>query len=103
MYAIMLTLSSRFPRKLCIHIINRADSVAGRSWVLDPKRWMLFFPPPSSPIYLILLAAQGPGIYSASTTNEYQKQKNNVSGELSAAVRRADNPAAICELIAYTV
>jgi hypothetical protein len=32
-------------------------------------------------IYLILLAALGPGIYSASNRNEYQKHKNNVSGE----------------------
>jgi hypothetical protein len=32
-------------------------------------------------IYLIVLAALGPGVYSASTRNEYQKQKNNVSGE----------------------
>jgi hypothetical protein len=31
-------------------------------------------------IYLILPAALGPGIYSASDRNEYQKQKNNVSG-----------------------
>jgi hypothetical protein len=31
-------------------------------------------------IYLILLAALGPGVYSASKRNEYQKQKN-VSGE----------------------
>jgi hypothetical protein len=32
-------------------------------------------------IYLILLAALGPEVYSASNRNEYQKQKNNVSGE----------------------
>jgi hypothetical protein len=32
-------------------------------------------------IYLILPAALGPGVYSASNTNEYQKQKYNVSGE----------------------
>jgi hypothetical protein len=33
-------------------------------------------------IYLILPAALGPGVYSASDRNEYQKQKNNnVSGE----------------------
>jgi hypothetical protein len=31
-------------------------------------------------IYLILSAALGPGVYSASNRNEYQKQKNNVSG-----------------------
>jgi hypothetical protein len=32
-------------------------------------------------IYLILLAALGPGVYSASNRNEYQKHKNNVSEE----------------------
>jgi hypothetical protein len=32
------------------------------------------------PIYLILPAALGPGVYKASNRNEYQKQKNNVSG-----------------------
>jgi hypothetical protein len=33
------------------------------------------------PIYLILPAALGPGVHSASNRNEYQKQKNNVSAE----------------------
>jgi hypothetical protein len=33
-------------------------------------------------IYLILSAALGPGVYSASNRNEYQKQKN-ISGEYS--------------------
>jgi hypothetical protein len=33
-------------------------------------------------IYLILTAALGPGVYSASNRNEYQKHKNNnLSGE----------------------
>jgi hypothetical protein len=32
-------------------------------------------------ILLILPAALGPGIHSASNRNDYQKQKNNVSGE----------------------
>jgi hypothetical protein len=36
-------------------------------------------------IYLILPVALGPGVHSASIRNEYQKQKNNVSGEKSAA------------------
>jgi hypothetical protein len=37
-------------------------------------------------IHLILPAALGPGVYSASNRNEYQKHKNNnVSGEKSAA------------------
>jgi hypothetical protein len=49
-------------------------------------------------IYPILPAALALGVYSASNRNEYQKQINNVSGELS-AVRKADNLAAICEPI----
>jgi hypothetical protein len=32
-------------------------------------------------ICLILPTALGPGVYSASNRNEYQRQKNNVSGE----------------------
>jgi hypothetical protein len=32
-------------------------------------------------IYLILPAALDPGVHSASNRNEYQKQKNNISGE----------------------
>jgi hypothetical protein len=32
-------------------------------------------------IYLILPAALGPGVYSASNRNEYQKQKNDISVE----------------------
>jgi hypothetical protein len=35
--------------------------------------------------YLILAAALGPKVYSASNRNEYQKQKSNVSGEKSVA------------------
>jgi hypothetical protein len=36
-------------------------------------------------IYLIFQATLGPGIYSASNRNEYQKQKNNISGEKGSA------------------
>jgi hypothetical protein len=32
-------------------------------------------------IFLILPAALGPGVYSASNRNEHQKQKTNVCGE----------------------
>jgi hypothetical protein len=32
-------------------------------------------------VYLILPATLGPGVHSASNRNEYQKHKNNVSGE----------------------
>jgi hypothetical protein len=32
-------------------------------------------------IYLFLPAALGPGVYSASNGNEYQRQENNVSEE----------------------
>jgi hypothetical protein len=42
---------------------------AGRSWVRD----------------LILPAAVGPGVHSAPDRNEYEKQKNYVSREESAA------------------
>jgi hypothetical protein len=35
----------------------------------------------NSSIYVILPAALGPGVHSASNKNEYQKQKNNVSAE----------------------
>jgi hypothetical protein len=41
-------------------------------------------------IYLILPAALGPVVYSASNKNEYQKQKNNVTGEQSAVGAKAD-------------
>jgi hypothetical protein len=36
-------------------------------------------------IYLIIPATLGPEVYSASNRNEFQKQKNNVSGEKSEA------------------
>jgi hypothetical protein len=49
---------------------------AGRSRVRDPMRSLIFFS-----IYVILPSALGPGVRSASNRNEYQKQKNNVSGE----------------------
>jgi hypothetical protein len=48
-------------------------------------------------IYLILPAALGPGLYSASNRNEYQKQTNNVSGCKTRPARTADNPTAICK------
>jgi hypothetical protein len=34
-----------------------------------------------SPIYLILQGALDPATHSGSNRNEYQKQKNNASGE----------------------
>jgi hypothetical protein len=50
---------------------------ARRSRVRDPMMWIFFS------LYLILPAALGPGVYSASNRNEYQKQKY-VSGDESA-------------------
>jgi hypothetical protein len=47
-------------------------------------------------IYPIFSAALGPGVYSASNRNEYQKQKNYVSGSRARPVRRDDNLTAIC-------
>jgi hypothetical protein len=43
-----------------------------------PTGWVTLF---LFSICLILPAALGPGIYSLSNGNEYQKQKNNISGE----------------------
>jgi hypothetical protein len=48
-------------------------------------------------IYLILPAALGLGIYSASNRNEYQKQKNNVLGGVERG--RCVGVTAICEPI----
>jgi hypothetical protein len=52
-------------------------------------------------ISIIHPAALGPGAYSASNRNEYQEQKNNVSGERSKALPalKADNFIVICEPI----
>jgi hypothetical protein len=50
---------------------------------------------------LTLPAALGPGVHSASNRNEYQKQKNNVSGEQSAASHKTDSLTVICEPIVY--
>jgi hypothetical protein len=44
--------------------------------VEDPDEVIDFFS-----IYLILPAALGPGVYSASNRNEYQKQRKHVSVE----------------------
>jgi hypothetical protein len=50
--------------------------------------------------YLILPVALGPGVYSASNRNEYQKHKNNVSGGVKQRpVCRADNLTTIYEPI----
>jgi hypothetical protein len=46
---------------------------AGMLWVRELMRLMIFFS-----IYLILPAALGPGVYSASNRDEYQKHENNV-------------------------
>jgi hypothetical protein len=50
-------------------------------------------------IYLILPAALGRGIYSASNRNDYQKQKNVFLGSRALPMCRADILTAICELI----
>jgi hypothetical protein len=52
---------------------NSHSIQAGRSRVRDPMRIIS--------IYLILSAALGPGVYSASIRNERQKKKNHVSGD----------------------
>jgi hypothetical protein len=54
-------------------------------------------------IYLILSAALDPGAHSASNRNDYEKQKIMFLGIKARPVRGADNLAAICELIVYTM
>jgi hypothetical protein len=54
----------------------------------DPMRRKIFF----FLIYLILPAALGPEVYSATNRNEYHKQKNNVSGDQSAAGEQGWQP-----------
>jgi hypothetical protein len=49
-------------------------------------------------IYIILSAALGPGVYSASNRNEYRKYKKNIFlGSKVWQIRRADNLTAIYE------
>jgi hypothetical protein len=50
-------------------------------------------------IYLIFSTALGPGVYSASNRNEYQKNKIMFVGSKVRQVRRADKLTAISESI----
>jgi hypothetical protein len=50
-----------------------------------------------SSIYIILPTALISGVHPASNRNEYQKQKNNVSGSRARPVRWADRFTIICE------
>jgi hypothetical protein len=51
-------------------------------------------------MYLILPAALGPGVHSASNRNEYQKQKHQMFlGSRAQLIHKADNLTAICEPI----
>jgi hypothetical protein len=52
-------------------------------------------------ICLILPAALGPGVYSASDRNEYQKQERVFLGSKVRPVRKIDNLTAICEPTVY--
>jgi hypothetical protein len=79
---------------LCMCLEARGSLVVlqdGRSRVRDPMRYIVS-------IYLIVPAALGPGVHSASNRNEYQKQKINFfPGSRERPVRRAGNLTAICE------
>jgi hypothetical protein len=48
-------------------------------------------------VYVILPAALGHGVYSASSRNEYQKQKKMYVESRALPVLRADNLIGICE------
>jgi hypothetical protein len=49
----------------------------------------------NSSIYIILPAALGPGVHSASNRNEYQKHKKKFLGSKVRPVHRTDNLAVI--------
>jgi hypothetical protein len=66
---------------------------AGRSRVRDPMMLIYFS------IYLILSAALGPGVYSASNRNEYKKQKKMFLWSKARPVRKAYILTAISEPI----
>jgi hypothetical protein len=50
-------------------------------------------------IEILYPAALGPGVHSAPNRNEYQEQKDHVSGGRARPVSRADNLTAVCEPI----
>jgi hypothetical protein len=54
-------------------------------------------------IYLILPAALGLGVYSATNRNEYQKKKKMLLRSRARPVRRTDKPTAITEPTVWTV
>jgi hypothetical protein len=64
----------------------------GRSWVRDPMMSLILFS-----LYLILPAALGPKVYSASNKIGYQKQRNNIFGSRARPVLTTDNLTAIGE------
>jgi hypothetical protein len=53
--------------------------------------------------YLIVVAALGLEVHSASNRDEYQNRKIMLLGSRARPVRRADNLAVICEPTVYTV
>jgi hypothetical protein len=63
----------------------------GRGFEIRPGEWFL-----SS--YLILPTDQGPGVFSGSIRNDYQRQRRMLLECTTRAEREADNPTAICEL-----
>jgi hypothetical protein len=72
-------------RKLAMPDIYDINNTSLQRDVLKRSKFFQIFISTFPPLVYINQAALGPGIYSASNRNEYQKQKN-VSGKLSAAV-----------------
>jgi hypothetical protein len=65
-------------QKRIIRIITNSHNVDSCRNLFKELR---ILPLQSQYIFLILPAALGPGVYSASNRNEFQKHKNNVSVE----------------------
>jgi hypothetical protein len=73
MYYYRLKNKLGYHKKLCLGLETHGSVVLKAGSRPDE---VIFFS-----IYVILSAALGPGVHSATSTNEYQEQKNNVSGE----------------------
>jgi hypothetical protein len=73
---VIVDLSCPIHQGKCVESISVVGAPIGQFLLLCNDEVNAFFS-----IYLIRLAALGPGVHLAPNRNEYQKQKNNVSGE----------------------
>jgi hypothetical protein len=85
--------------QMFIYLIKGTMLKAGRLRVRVQIKLLNLFP-----VYQILSAALGPGVYSASNKNEYQKQENKIFLESRGrSARSSDNISSVYEPIVYTM